>query len=145
MMIIGVDYHPSFHTIAFLVEKTGECGEQELNRCDGQAEKFYCDLKQRGIGIPTRFQRGKQISNYLGMVPREDSNADKQRLGHISKLRQFVVALLAGGGGPGGGTCQLRPAPSVHSPGDASAPEHCQGSDGTPSGGSLVLDMAKWL
>ena len=45
MMIIGVDYHPSFQTIAFLMEETGECGEQELNHSDGQAERFYRDLK----------------------------------------------------------------------------------------------------
>src|SRR5437879_13186096 len=51
MMIIGVDYHPSFQTIAFLIEETGECGEQELNHSDGQAEKFYRDLKQRGICV----------------------------------------------------------------------------------------------
>ena len=51
MMIIGVDYHPSFQTIAFLVEETGECGEQELNHSDGQAEKFYRELKQRGIRV----------------------------------------------------------------------------------------------
>jgi hypothetical protein len=31
MMVIGVDYHPSFQTIAFLIEETGEYGEQELN------------------------------------------------------------------------------------------------------------------
>ena len=31
MLLIGVDYHPSFQTIAFLVEETGEYGEQELN------------------------------------------------------------------------------------------------------------------
>jgi hypothetical protein len=31
MMIIGVDYHPSFQAIAFFVEETAECGEQELN------------------------------------------------------------------------------------------------------------------
>jgi hypothetical protein len=31
MMLIGVDYHPSFQTIAFFVEETGECGDQELN------------------------------------------------------------------------------------------------------------------
>ena len=49
MMLIGVDYHPSFQTIAFFVEETGECGEQELNHSDGQAEKFYRDLKQQGI------------------------------------------------------------------------------------------------
>src|SRR5437899_5261628 len=51
MMIIGVDYHPSFQTMAFLLEETGECGEQELNHSDGQAEKFYRDLKQRGIRV----------------------------------------------------------------------------------------------
>ena len=51
MMIIGVDYHPSFQAMAFLMEETGECGEQELNHSDGQAEKFYRDLKQRGISV----------------------------------------------------------------------------------------------
>src|SRR3981189_3631895 len=51
MMIIGVDYHPSFQTIAFLMEETGECGEQELNHSDGQAERFYRDLHQRGIRV----------------------------------------------------------------------------------------------
>jgi transposase len=51
MMIIGVDYHPSFQTIAFCVEETGESGEQELSHSDGQAERFYRDLKQRGICV----------------------------------------------------------------------------------------------
>jgi transposase len=51
MMIISVDYHPSFQTIAFLMEETGECGEQELKHSDGQAEKFYRDLKQQGISV----------------------------------------------------------------------------------------------
>jgi transposase len=51
MYLIGVDYHPSFQTIAFLIEETGEYGEQELNHSDGQAEKFYRDLKQRGISV----------------------------------------------------------------------------------------------
>src|SRR6202040_1668555 len=51
MLLIGVDYHPSFQTIAFFDEEAGECGEQELNHSDGQAEKFYRDLKQRGISV----------------------------------------------------------------------------------------------
>ena len=51
MMIIGVDYHPSFQTIAFLMEETGEYGEQELNHSDGEAEKFYRELKKRGISV----------------------------------------------------------------------------------------------
>jgi hypothetical protein len=28
------------------MEETGECGEQELNHSDGQAEKFYRDLNE---------------------------------------------------------------------------------------------------
>jgi len=50
-MIIGVDYHPSFQTIAFFVEEAGAYSEQELNHSDGQAERFYRDLKQRGICV----------------------------------------------------------------------------------------------
>src|SRR5215813_7672665 len=37
------------------------------------------------IGTTERFQRGKQIGTYVGMIPSEDSSAGKQRLGHISK------------------------------------------------------------
>ena len=51
MMIIGVDYHPSFQTIAFLIEETGEYGEQELNHSDGEAERFYRELKERGVSV----------------------------------------------------------------------------------------------
>src|ERR1700758_4572610 len=51
MMIIGVDYHPSFQTIAFFMEETGEYGERELHHSDGEAERFYRDLQQRGIRV----------------------------------------------------------------------------------------------
>ncbi len=51
MIIIGVDYHPSFQQIAFLDQETGECGERRLNHSDGEAEKFYKDLKQKGISV----------------------------------------------------------------------------------------------
>jgi len=37
MLVIGVDYHPSFQQIAFLDQETGECGELRLNHGDGQA------------------------------------------------------------------------------------------------------------
>src|ERR1700687_5022639 len=49
MIIIGVDYHPSFQQIAFMNKETGECEERRLNHSDGEAEKFYRDLKQRGF------------------------------------------------------------------------------------------------
>jgi hypothetical protein len=51
MMILGVDYHPSFQQIAFLIEETGECGERRLNHEDGEAERFYRELKQEGISV----------------------------------------------------------------------------------------------
>ena len=51
MMIIGVDYHPSFQQIAFLIEETGEYGEQQLNHSDAEAERFYRELQQRGIRV----------------------------------------------------------------------------------------------
>ena len=39
MIIIGVDYHSSFHQIAFAEKETGECGERRLRHSDGEAEK----------------------------------------------------------------------------------------------------------
>jgi transposase len=51
MMLIGVDYHPSFQQIAFFVEETGECGERQLNHSEGEAEQFYRNLHQRGIHV----------------------------------------------------------------------------------------------
>jgi Transposase len=50
-MIIGVDYHPSFQQIAFFVEETGEYGERQLNHGEGEAERFYRDLKRQGIRV----------------------------------------------------------------------------------------------
>ena len=50
-MIIGVDYHPGFQQIAFLVEETGECGERRLDHSGGEAENFYRELKARGISV----------------------------------------------------------------------------------------------
>ena len=50
-MMIGVDYHPSFQQIAFLMGETGEYSEQRLNHGDGEAEKFYRDLQRRGVHV----------------------------------------------------------------------------------------------
>jgi hypothetical protein len=36
MLLIGVDYHPSFQQIAFFEEATGEFGERQLNHSDGE-------------------------------------------------------------------------------------------------------------
>jgi hypothetical protein len=59
-MMIGVDDHPSFQTIAFFIEETGECGEQELNHGDGEGERFYRGLQMRGI----RVRLGREATGY---------------------------------------------------------------------------------
>src|SRR5450631_3625303 len=51
MYIVGVDYHPSFQHIALLDQETGECGDRRLNHSDGEAEKFYRELRQKGISV----------------------------------------------------------------------------------------------
>ena len=51
MMLLGVDYHPSFQTIAFFDEETGECDERELHHSEGEAERYYRDLRQQGIRV----------------------------------------------------------------------------------------------
>jgi len=51
MLLIGVDYHPSFQQIAFFEEETGECGERQLNHSDGEADRFYRDLQQKRIRV----------------------------------------------------------------------------------------------
>jgi transposase len=51
MIIIGVDFHPSFQQIAFMDQQTGECGDRRLNHGDGEAERFYKELKERGVSV----------------------------------------------------------------------------------------------
>ena len=96
------------------------------------------------IGTPARFQCGKQIGTYVGMVPSEDSSAGKQRLGHISKQGNSLLRFLLVEAAQAAARSNPEWRRSLHSPGDASAQEHCQGSDGTASGGPLVLDVAEW-
>ena len=48
------------------------------------------------IGDVSRFQRGKQVASYLGLIPREHSSGGRQQLGSISKqgnrlLRSLLV------------------------------------------------------
>src|SRR5260370_12286535 len=51
MLVIGEDYRPSLQQIAFADKETGECGERRLSQSEGEAEKFYRGLKQRGVSV----------------------------------------------------------------------------------------------
>jgi transposase len=46
------------------------------------------------VGDWQRFQRGKQLSSYLGLIPEEESSADKRRLGSITKQGNTLLRWL---------------------------------------------------
>ena len=46
------------------------------------------------IGRPERFQCGKQVASYLGLVPLEDSSGNRRRLGHITKQGNSLLRFL---------------------------------------------------
>ena len=46
------------------------------------------------IGEAERFQCGKQVGCYVGLVPLEDSSGDKRRLGHITKQGNSLLRFL---------------------------------------------------
>jgi transposase len=46
------------------------------------------------IGRTDRFQCGKQIASYLGLVPLEESSGQRRRLGHITKQGNSLLRFL---------------------------------------------------
>jgi len=46
------------------------------------------------IGRANRFECGKQIASYLGLVPLEDSSVQRRRLGHIPKQGNSLLRFL---------------------------------------------------
>ena len=46
------------------------------------------------IGDAERFSCGKQIANYLGVVPAEESSGNRRRLGHITKQGSSMMRFL---------------------------------------------------
>src|ERR1022692_4252890 len=46
------------------------------------------------IGRAERFECGKQIASYLGLVPLEDSSGQRRRLGHITKQGNSLLRFL---------------------------------------------------
>ena len=46
------------------------------------------------IGEAERFQCGKQVASYLGLVPAEESSGNQRRLGHITKQGSSILRFL---------------------------------------------------
>ena len=76
--------------------------EQEVEKCP-EAQRLQT---HPGVGPLTalafvlileradRFQCGKQIASYLGLVPLEDSSGNRRRLGHITKQGNSLLRFL---------------------------------------------------
>src|SRR5580693_4469836 len=90
MLMIGVDYHPSVQQIAFTDNETGEFGERQLNHSDGEAEKFYRELKQRGVSVRVGIEAAgytRKTVDTVGIVIYEcDQREEIARLPWFGKL-----------------------------------------------------------
>src|SRR6266852_468664 len=79
----------------------------------------------------------KDGAGAVGRIQREPAT-----LGPYHQTGEFDVALPAGGSGAGDGAQSARVAQPICPPDDATRTENRQGSDGSPTGGSSVLDDA---
>jgi transposase len=80
--------------------------DQAVKKAAEENEKARLLMTQPGVGPITslayvltmgdvaRFQRGKQVASYLGLIPREYSSAGKQHLGGISKQGNRFMRML---------------------------------------------------
>jgi Transposase IS116/IS110/IS902 family len=77
----------AFSSTAFLLFPVARSWRRPFPHCgvaSPQAPASDLESPQEAIS-QSGFLRGKQIGNYVGMIPKENSSAGKQRLGHISK------------------------------------------------------------
>ena len=51
MLIVGCEYQPSIQQIAWVETDSGEVGERALLHSTGEAERFYRELKEQGVGV----------------------------------------------------------------------------------------------
>ncbi len=84
------------------IAKLTQAIEQEVEKCP-EAQRLRT---HPGVGSPTalafvliigradRFQCGKQIASYLGLVPLEESSGNRRRLGHITKQGNSLLRFL---------------------------------------------------
>ena len=80
--------------------------DRAVEEAAGKNQKAQLLMTQPGVGPITsmaflltmgnvaRFQRGKQVASYLGLIPREYSSGGHQRLGSISKQGNRFMRML---------------------------------------------------
>jgi hypothetical protein len=90
-MMIGVDYHPSFQQIAFLMEETGEYSERQLNHSDGEAEKFYRDLQLRGVHVRVGME-ATGYSRWFEVVHRQNAQGEWHKAIYLNLGRRRWIS-----------------------------------------------------
>ena len=94
------------------------------------------------IGDASRFQCGKQVASYLGLVPLEDSSGNRRRLGHITKQGSSMLRFLL----VEAAQVTVRSLPEWRRKyaafNDATWTQDGKGRNGTQTGDPLVLDDA---
>lgn len=120
------------------ITELSQAVEQEAERCP-EAQRL---MTHPGVGPLTalafvliigdaeRFQCGKQVASYLGLVPLEKSSGNRRRLGPYHQTREFAGALSAGGSSPSHSTESAGMAQPVFSFDDASRTEDSESGDG---------------
>ena len=86
----------------------------------------------------------KQIGSYVGLIPKEDSSAGHQRLGHISKQGNALLRYLLGEAAQAAARCDVDWRRRYAS-GDAAAKKYRRGGRGPQTRSSVVLDVAERL
>jgi transposase len=94
------------------------------------------------IGQAERFQGGKQVASYLGLVPLEDSSGNRRRLGHITKQGSSILRFLIGRSGSDYRAQSSSMAQPILLPDDEAGTEDRQGRHGASVGRLSVLDDA---
>jgi len=87
--------NPTITELSQAIEQEAEkCPEAERLRTHSGVGSLTALAFVLIIGNAKRFQCGKQIASYLGLVPSEDSSGDRRRLGHISKQGNALPRFL---------------------------------------------------
>jgi transposase len=83
------------------IAELSQAVEQEVEKCPKQRLATHPGVGPLTalafvliIGKAERFQCGKQVASYLGLVPLEDSSGNRRRLGHITKQGSSILRFL---------------------------------------------------
>jgi transposase len=87
--------NPTIVELSQAIEQEGEkCPEGQRLRTHPGVGSLTALAFVLIIGRAERFQCGKQIASYLGLVPSEESSGDRRRLGHITKQGNSLLRFL---------------------------------------------------